>query len=876
MKNPPLLIHRNLEASKSRHLHSSDTLMHQLATTFDGTVANNGVMFDIRSSPLLSVTIRSLSFHTVTKGACDVEVYTKKKKHVYFEAVPSAWTEVLIENVECLGPGIETVLNENMFMDMHDLEIEKGAERAFYIRVSGTDMIYSNTASFDEVYAEDSHIQILEGTGLDSYFGGYSSPRMWNGRVSYSAVTNSMHPTSGSCARNIQTESTESKNTNFGIMFDVTSLATGVLTIQGVALPTDTLNEVQYKIFTIPDGFQFGKGSMLPWNAPIAEGSRKPEPSGILAISDEIFQNIRLTPGKTQGFYITLTSKNLLYHTTTLSVGSTYVMNDDISVSVGVGVGTYPQAETFYNSRGFYGRILYMSNDSCDLESTIPYHFVVHYPKDWSATDVSSEIEFRVKTVFPDLMATDINLMVLYQKYKLDLQKVVPTEDNGDLGPCTTTKANYRCARIKADLFFSHSDGADEGIIEFALLQNAERVKQSLSLGDLEVYYAGDEPLDSRLVITLSGVPNKRMGAEEIELFEHTTKLYLKEHAESGKVEVLAVEVQLQNLAAAGGSLRKLVGDTSTIDITTIVTGKHRPPSPGLNFDDLIEDSVNSEDSTFKEELIQSTTESGIEYFSSVEEIRALSVRTMSPTESPGGGALAYGEFDLGEKGLGLVANIGIIIGAALFTFAVVFGTFLYRKRRQEQKRFKLNMEVDSDDEDDPLFIDIFKSNRSVKEDSKVPPKSAFSKKAEEEDSSEVSDIIRRSMNTASTNVSDETPLAKGGNRRSFRKKGDQTRQSSSQYNDLRHSQLSSRSIGQGSSTSSRGRAEYDKVEDVNGRCPPSRRNLNGNSFVNIDINDGLEGDEDDNSSMMSSSTSSTLSTQGKMPSDPSRRNEYF
>ena len=366
------------------------------------------------------------------------------------------------------------------------------------------------------------------------------------------------------------------------------------------------------------------------------------------------------------------------------------------------------------------------------------------------------------------------------------------------------------------------------------------------------------------------------MGAEEIELFEHTTKLYLKEHAESGKVEVLAVEVQLQNLAAAGGSLRKLVGDTSTIDITTIVTGKHRPPSPGLNFDDLIEDSVNSEDSTFKEELIQSTTESGIEYFSSVEEIRALSVRTMSPTESPGGGALAYGEFDLGEKGLGLVANIGIIIGAALFTFAVVFGTFLYRKRRQEQKRFKLNMEVDSDDEDDPLFIDIFKSNRSVEEDSKVPPKSAFSKKAEEEDSSEVSDIIRRSMNTASTNVSDETPLAKGGNRRSFRKKGDQTRQSSSQYNDLRHSQLSSRSIGQGSSTSSRGRAEYDKVEDVNGRCPPSRRNLNGNSFVNIDINDGLEGDEDDNSSMMSSSTSSTLSTQGKMPSDPSRRNEYF
>lgn len=437
MQNP-LLIHNNPAASKGRHLHSSGTLMHQLATTFDGKLANDGVMFDIRSSPLVAVTIRSLSFHTVTKGPCDVEVYTKKKKHVYFEAVPSAWTEVLIENLECQGLGTETILNENMFTDMHELEIENGAERAFYIRVSGTDIVYSNTTSFDEVYAEDSHIQILEGTALDSYFGGYSAPRMWNGRVSYSAETNSMHPNSGSCARYIKTESAESKSTNFGIMFDITSLAAGDLTIQGVALQTDihASNEVQYEIYTIPDGFQYGngKGSMLPWNAPIAEGSRKPEPSGILAISDENFENIRLTPGKTQGLFITLKSKNLWYHTTTLSVGSTYVMNEDISVSVGVGVGSYPQANTFYNSRGFYGRILYMANDSCDLESTIPYHFVVHYPKDWSAIDVSSEIEFRVKTVFPDLMATDINLLVLDQKYKLDLQKVVPTEDNGDLG----------------------------------------------------------------------------------------------------------------------------------------------------------------------------------------------------------------------------------------------------------------------------------------------------------------------------------------------------------------------------------------------------------------------------------------------------------
>jgi hypothetical protein len=159
-----------------------------------------------------------------------------------------------------------------------------------------------------------------------------------------------------------------------------------------------------------------------------------PESSGMLMISGKDFDDISLATGDTQGLYITLRSANLLYHTTTLSVGSTYFQNDDISVLVGAGVGTYPQAETFYNSRGLYGRLLYTFNDSCDFESTVPYLFVVHYPNDWSATDISEEISFRIKTVFPDLVADDISLIMLEKRYDLTIQDVVTTEDNGNLG----------------------------------------------------------------------------------------------------------------------------------------------------------------------------------------------------------------------------------------------------------------------------------------------------------------------------------------------------------------------------------------------------------------------------------------------------------
>jgi|AntRauTorckE5430_2_1112549.scaffolds.fasta_scaffold00586_5 hypothetical protein len=423
--------------ASDRFLHKPDSLMHELATTFDGELSSDGVMFDIRSSPLVAATITSLSFHTTANEPCDVTIFTKSGSHEYFELQASAWTLIVNANTQCLGTGVETIVGEDMMSTerMESLKIGMGEERAFYIRVSGAQIIYSETTNFDEIYVEDSHIQILEGTGLTGYFSGYSSPRMWNGVVTYDIKDNWIHSFfEGACKRYIQTESTGSRSNNYGILFDVTSKSLSVISIHGVVVYTDTMNEVIYEIYTIPNGFQYGKGSMIPWSAPVAQGSLMPESSGMLMISGKDFDDISLATGDTQGLYITLRSANLLYHTTTLSVGSTYFQNDDVSVLVGAGVGTYPQAETFYNSRGLYGRLLYTFNDSCDFESIVPYLFVVHYPNDWSATDISEEISFRIKTVFPDLVADDISLIMLEKRYDLTIQDVVTTEDNGNLG----------------------------------------------------------------------------------------------------------------------------------------------------------------------------------------------------------------------------------------------------------------------------------------------------------------------------------------------------------------------------------------------------------------------------------------------------------
>lgn len=245
---------------------------------------------------------------------------------------------------------------------------------------------------------------------------------MWNGRLGYNTDTNSMHVLNKGCSRYIQTESAENENINFGVMFDVTSMkSSGGLTINGFQLFASTSSAVEYKIYTIPNTYLLGKGSMTPWNDAIASGYAEPDKNGMVTITPdngEDFKSVQLGPKDSKGFYISLTTRHLKYHTTSASTGANYIINGDLAIKVGVGVGkylcliyacvylgfkyltttrffasgSYPQKSTFYNSRGFYGRILYISDDDCDLESEIDYQFTVNYPKTWNVMDIFSEV----------------------------------------------------------------------------------------------------------------------------------------------------------------------------------------------------------------------------------------------------------------------------------------------------------------------------------------------------------------------------------------------------------------------------------------------------------------------------------------------------
>lgn len=115
-------------------------------------------------------------------------------------------------------------------------------------------------------------------------------------------------------------------------------------------------------------------------------------------------------------------------------MGSTYTRNDDIIVSVGIGVGEYPLGTTFYNSRGLYGKVLYGFKSACNNDTPVTYNFVVYYPKTWDINELFEEISFSVQSLVEDTIARDDYWSELVDRQKLEFSSIESTLDSS--GKC--------------------------------------------------------------------------------------------------------------------------------------------------------------------------------------------------------------------------------------------------------------------------------------------------------------------------------------------------------------------------------------------------------------------------------------------------------
>ncbi len=425
----------------------------EISTPFNGGKAQFGAMFDIRSLPNNIVRIDSLAFHTLDEvQRCNIQIFTKRGSFEFFEEESSAWKRIKSVTTVCRGPGRKTVisLSDGNFTDYNDFRINRSERRAFYIRSIETQVIYSVAEKQNAVVTEDDHVQIFTGVAVGQYFKDFWTPRMlnvaityvveriWSGQTTVEPGNFGQPIGKGVCTNKLDVMTKDGVNKNFGIMFNVKSNSERDLTVYGLGFYVDVSSSIEYEIYTMKGSFEHGSATLSLWTK-VAQGEEPDANRGtLIMISENDFSPVKIKAGETYGFYITLQSENLQYHSTSVDLGSTYLQSKDLMVSVGAGVGSYPFAvdTIFHARRGLKGSILYGIDKECRPEVSVKYAFIVKYPKHKSSEEVFGEINATVEKIIKFFLRSDESIKSMKKSFDLDLYSVFSQHDSAPPGKC--------------------------------------------------------------------------------------------------------------------------------------------------------------------------------------------------------------------------------------------------------------------------------------------------------------------------------------------------------------------------------------------------------------------------------------------------------
>jgi hypothetical protein len=149
-----------------------------LTTTFAGGNGFDGNMFDITA--LNQVTIDSFAAN-FNAGSGTAEIWYRPGTHVGFTGSNAGWTLAGTAPYTSTGNGAPGTLI-NVYVNV---TIPAGQTYAFYVHGSGG-ITYTNGTGVGNLYIQDANIQVFEGFG-GAYFNLTNSPRVFNGRIMYSA-----------------------------------------------------------------------------------------------------------------------------------------------------------------------------------------------------------------------------------------------------------------------------------------------------------------------------------------------------------------------------------------------------------------------------------------------------------------------------------------------------------------------------------------------------------------------------------------------------------------------------------------------------------------------------------------------------------------
>ena len=288
---------------------------------------------------------------------------------------------------------------------------------------------------------------------------------------------------------------------------------------------------------------------------------------------------------------------------------------------------------------------------------------------------------------------------------QLQWRRAQPNFSNTDT--CQPQEPSRVCTLVNTEVTLTHSPDLESQVVQYELLKRKDDVAASIinsGFGQLNVYYVGDVSLATSTVITMQGVPESEMGTGQTEFFQKFARSFLNRQMKQNKdssreVEILTVRVEQQKVYTVNRNLRSRllralqghwqrhrglpISSGTTIDVTTTITGEHRPP-PHIEFDSLVEDSIDRNGQEFQQDLKTEATQALDEdealFFKEVQEVTAWAAPTAAPTTVP----TTMPTTAISETNVPVI--VGSVMGALVALLALGAVLFFVRRQRKQKE----------------------------------------------------------------------------------------------------------------------------------------------------------------------------------------------
>jgi len=331
---------------------------HMLRTNYKANNGNYGQFFNLKAKKS-DVTVTGMNIHLKATTNTPIEVYTKTGTYQGHERDQLAWELVCKATVRGQGQGSPTIIPDEEFTSV---KIEKNAIQAFYVTAKySSDLLY--TSATRAISKSDEFISIKDGAGITYPFGygnkSLFSPREFNGSVRYISETEEPKYVSSRPGGELLT-TYSGGNGSYGAMFNIK--AKKRIRLRGVKIHIQRKN-VQIDVYTKDGSFIGYQQSPDSWTLMCRVQVQGLGMYKQTSLPSECFDGLTMNSGETLGFYVTLNSLDLVYtnDTDNLKLGGVYKQNNDIQITIGSGVGSYPlsRSSITYDNRIINGSFKY-------------------------------------------------------------------------------------------------------------------------------------------------------------------------------------------------------------------------------------------------------------------------------------------------------------------------------------------------------------------------------------------------------------------------------------------------------------------------------------------------------------------------------------